>query len=105
VPLFNGLIDSFDYDGSDDDRQLLNSILHNDRIHEVINSWNTSLRYRDLPSNSSMKINKEEAVMIIALCDKIVKAVIKIVRNNKQLEDSFSDLVSRYLNKDQQTTT
>lgn len=105
VPLFNGLIDSFDYDGSDDDRLLLNSILHNDRIHEVINSWNTSLRYRDLPSNSSMKINKEEAVMIIALCDKIVKAVIKIVRNNKQLEDSFSDLVSRYLNKDQQTTT
>lgn len=105
VPLFNGLIDSNDYDGSDDDRLLLNSILHNDRIHEVINSWNTSLRYRDLPSTSSMKINKEEAVMIIALCDKIVKAVIKIVRNNKQLEDSFSDLVSRYLNKDQQTTT
>lgn len=102
IPLFNGCFHRFEHGIAKTEFERL---LRKEKIIFLIDNWNTALRYREIP-NSQQRITEKQAVLLIALCDQIVKAIgpkpsCITLDSNTSVADSFRRLVARYTSEQQ----
>ena len=111
IPFLNGKREEPFNGNNDIDNLLCHEIFSDCRISEKVERWNnTVIRYRGLPIGDK-RITRRDTLLLIALCDLIVKKIIQnfhislgdsfIDDTLISVNDSFNELVSKYINMHQ----